>query len=453
MIIVAAYALFLTYAVMRLFRAPARDETDYLLAGRRLTLPAFVATTVSTWYGGILGVGEYAWTYGVSNWLVFGLPYYLYALVFALVLARRARRGRALTMPDLLQERYGTRTAVLGATVIFVMTVPAAYVLMLGVLFEMATGWPLWLGVALGTALSVGYVMRGGLRAVVGTDIVQFVLMFLGFLVLVPVCVAKFGGWDFLRDALPPQHLTWHGGRGFQAVAVWYVIAASTLVEPAFYQRCCAARDERTARRGLLVSILFWIVFDFLTTTAGLYARAVLPGLAEPVAAFPRLAAVALPPLLQGLFMTSLLATIMSTVDSYAFIAAITGGRDVWLRLRTGGSPADDPRSMAAVRAGLLATSVLAVALALWSGSVVGLWHHLGSVGTPVLLLPITLGHSRWRPRPGRATASMLAAGGVALVWLALGRGGPWLGIEPIFPGLLVSAAVLLPGLRRQPTP
>ncbi|MBK7701978.1 MAG: hypothetical protein IPI34_03325 [bacterium] len=258
MIIVGVYLLFLAYAVLRLFRAPARDEADYLVAGRRLTLPAFVATTVATWYGGILGVGEYAWTYGVSNWLVFGLPYYLYALVFALVLARRARRGPALTMPDLLQERYGTRTAVLGATVIFVMTVPAAYVLMLGVLFEMATGWPLWLGVALGTALSVGYVMRGGLRAVVGTDIVQFVLMFLGFLVLVPVCVAKFGGWDFLRDALPPQHLTWHGGRGFQAVAVWYVIAASTAgragLLPALQRR--ARRAHGPARPARLDPVL-----------------------------------------------------------------------------------------------------------------------------------------------------------------------------------------------------
>ena len=35
--------------------------------------------------------------------------------------------------------------------------------------------------------------------------------------------------------------------------------------------------DERTARRGVLISIAFWVLFDFLTTTAGLYARAVLP--------------------------------------------------------------------------------------------------------------------------------------------------------------------------------
>jgi solute:Na+ symporter, SSS family len=445
MTLAAVYILFLLYAVLRLFRRPAESEADYIVAGRRLTLPAFVATMVSSWYGGILGVGEYAWSYGVSNWLVFGAPYYLYAILFAVFLARRARRSAVLTLPELLDRRYGRTAALLGALTIFVMTVPAAYVLMIGVLVEMATGWPLWLGVALGTVLSLSYVLRGGLRAIVGTDMVQFALMFLGFAILVPVCVAKFGGWTFLREVLPASHLEWSGGRGFQAVAVWYVIAASTLVEPAFYQRCYAARDERTAQRGLFISVGFWMVFDFLTTTAGLYARAALPDLDQPLAAFPRLAAEVLPPLWRGLFMTGLLATIMSTVDSYAFVAAITGGRDVWTRLRGG----DETASLRASRLALPVVGLLSVALALWSGSVVKLWHHLGSVGTPVLLLPVLTAHATRRPEGRRVVLSMLLAAAVSLAWLALGHGGPWLGMEAIFPGLAISALVLLvPGGR-----
>jgi len=446
MTLAAVYALFLLYAVLRLFRRPAETEADYIVAGRRLTLPAFVATMVSSWYGGILGIGEYAWSYGVSNWLVFGAPYYLYAILFAVFLARRARRSEVLTLPELLHRRYGRTPALLGAITIFVMTVPAAYVLMLGVLVEMATGWPLWLGVTLGAVLSLSYVLRGGLRAIVGTDMVQFALMFLGFAVLVPVCVAKFGGWTFLREALPATHMTWSGGRGFQAVAVWYVIAASTLVEPAFYQRCYAARDGKTAQRGLFISVGFWMIFDFLTTTAGLYARAVLPDLDQPLAAFPRLAAEVLPPLWRGLFMTGLLATIMSTVDTNAFVAAITGGRDIWTRLRGG---EDEAASLRASRLALPFVGVLSIVLALWSGSVIELWHHLGSVGTPVLLLPVLTAHGSRRPDGGRVVVSMLLSAAVSLAWLALGRDGPWLGIEAIFPGLAISALVLLASGRR----
>jgi SSS family solute:Na+ symporter len=452
-----AYALFLLYVVARLFRAHTTDAVDYIVAGRRLTLPAFTASLVTTWYGGILGVGEYTWTYGVSNWLVFGVPYYLYAGVFALFLAGRARRSQALTVPDLLEQTYGRPVALTGAVVLFVMTAPAAYVLMLGVLVNFATGWPLPVGVVLGTAFSVGYVFRGGLKAVVATDIVQFFLMFLGFVVLVPVCVKTFGGWEFLRANLPAGHLKWDGGLGVQAVAVWYFIALATLVEPAFYQRCYAARTERTAKGGIAAAIVLWMCFDFLTTTAGLYSRAVLPDLADPVQAFPALAARVLPAFWQGVFTVGLLATIMSTVDSYAFIGAVTLGRDVIGRWRGkvghNQETADhQDANLAVIRWSLLATAVLAVALALLSGSVVQLWKVLGSVGTPVLLLPLIMAHRKGRIRGSVVLLSMLAAGFVAVGWLAAGwlsGGGPWLGVEAIFPGLMASAGVLAVGWRR----
>lgn len=434
-----AYVLFLVFVVARLFRGRTDDAADYIVAGRRLTLPAFVATLVSTWYGGILGVGEYTWRHGISNWLVFGLPYYLYAGVFAFWLAGRARRSAVMTVPDMLERRYGRPAALVGAFVLFVMTAPAAYVLMLGVMVRFATGWPLWVGVVVGTSLSVGYVFRGGLRAVVLTDKVQFVLMFTGFLVLVPVCVARFGGWSFLQAELPAAHFAWDGGLGAQAVLVWYVIAMATLVEPAFYQRCYAARSEGVARGGIALAIGFWIVFDFLTTTAGLYARAVLPELADPVQAFPALAAAVLPGFWQGVFTVGLLATIMSTVDSYSFLAAVTLGRDLVGRAR--GLSEDE--SLRATRWALVAVAVLAAVLALWAQSVVTLWKTLGSVGTPVLLVPLAAAHSPLR-LDGRAVVRvMVASGAVSAAWLLLGRGGPWLGVEAVFPGMAVSLVVL----------
>ena len=83
------------------------SAADYMLGGRRLTLPAFVASLVATWYGGILGVGEYTFRYGISNWLVFGVPYYLAAFLFAMLLAAKARRTQFITIPDRLNQYYG----------------------------------------------------------------------------------------------------------------------------------------------------------------------------------------------------------------------------------------------------------------------------------------------------------------------------------------------------------
>lgn len=92
-LILAGYVTYLIVVAWVTRKQSLDDETGYLLAGRTLTVPAFVATLVSTWYGGILGVGEYSFRFGISNWLVFGVPYYLAALIFALFIARKARRS------------------------------------------------------------------------------------------------------------------------------------------------------------------------------------------------------------------------------------------------------------------------------------------------------------------------------------------------------------------------
>lgn len=429
---------------------------DYLVAGRRVTLPAFVATLVATWYGGILGVGEYTWRFGVSNWLVFGVPYYVGALLFAQFFARRARAATLYTIPDLLDRHYGRGPALVGALAVFVTSTPAAYVLVLGTLFAAMTGWPLVPCVIGATLFSIFYVEQGGLRAVILTDRVQVVLMYAGFAVLLAFLFAGHGLAPLAPGRLPETHWSWHGGNGAAAVVVWYFIALSTLVDPGFWQRAYAARDSETARRGVLWSVAFWLVFDLMTTTAGLYARALLPDLADPVSAFPALADATLPPLALGVFYLGMVATVMSTIDSYGFLAATTLGRDVWWRLRGG----PEERAADWTRAGLWISGAVAATLALARRSVVDLWHDLGSLATPVLLLPVaTALLGRFRVGRGATLAAMLLALAVTGGWLAARAASPHgaypFSIEPIYAGLAASLAVYAAGLalRRKETP
>ena len=429
-------------------RRGASSTEEYIVAGRRLSLPAFVATLVSTWYGGILGVGEYSYSYGISNWLVFGVPYYLYATIFAVFLAGRAWQTRHLTIPDQLERSYGRRAGLWGALFIFILSTPAPYVLMLGVLCEMLFGWPLWLGTAAGALFSMLYAFRGGFSAVVRTEILQFILMYAGFALLLVFAVREFGGPGFLLAHLPPLHLTWHGGNSPQFIFVWYFIAMSTLVDPSFYQRCYAAKSPATARNGILVSVGFWFLFDFLTTTTGLYARAALPALEHAVESYPRLAVFLLPPLVRGLFFVAMFATIMSTIDGYAFVSAITLGRDVWWKWRYAGarSGGDNPEPTTFIRLSLIVTFLAAVGLAVWSPSVVNLWYQVGTLATPALLVPLASSFSsRWKMSPNAAMVSMLGSASVTgLCMLAKGHGyGLW-GLEPIYPGLLTSVCVFL---------
>jgi len=424
-----------------------KDSTasQLIVGGRVLTLPAFVASLVSTWYGGILGVGEYSYLYGLSNWLVFGVPYYLAAFLFAMFLARRARQSEVLTIPDRLAQAYDNKTALAGSVIIYLMTVPAAYVLMIGILCQHLFGWPFWVGILGGTVFSVVYVYFGAFNSVVRTDLFQFGLMFLGFIVLAVTLFTEYGGLSFVKAQVPPTHFTWHGGNSGWYVAIWYVIALATLIEPAFYQRCYAAKTARVARNGILVSIAFWVLFDFLTTTCGLYARALMPTLENPVGSYPALALKVLPAGLMGIFALALLSTVMSTIDSYSFVAASTFSRDIVMRFFR----VDESKTALYTRLGLIVTTLLAVGMVLFFRSVVDIWHAFGSIGTPALLIPVFTSFVGKRRMPAAyAFTAILGAGGLSLLWYLsqhFTRDGEfWLGIQPIFPGLLVSAALFL---------
>jgi len=443
--IVVAYLLGLIVA--GLIHRARRDESaaSFIVGGRTLTLPAFVASLVSTWYGGILGIGEYSYLYGLSTWLVFGLPYYIAALIFAIFLARKARESETLTIPDRLEKTYDKRAAGIGSVILFIMTVPAAYVLMIGVLAEVLFGWPLWAGILGGTLFSLVYVHFGGFRSVVRTDILQFGLMFIGFVILLIVAVSEFGGLGYLRSSVPADHFTWHGGNSGWYVAVWYVIAMATLIEPSFYQRCFAVRKASTARNGILISIGCWAVFDFLTTSCGIYARAAIPQLENPISSFPELATLILPAGLLGVFIVALLATVMSTIDSYSFIAASTFGRDIVWRF----FGVSDKRITYWTRWGLLLSTVLSVLAALFFDSIIDIWHHFGSVGTPALLIPLFTSYvGKRRMSPGWTAASMIFSGLLSLIWLLStyfsASGDYWLGLEPIFPGLALSLLIFM---------
>ncbi|MCU0303721.1 MAG: sodium:solute symporter family protein [Thermoanaerobaculales bacterium] len=436
LILLAIYAV----AILALARGrAAAGAEDFLLAGRRLSLPAFIATLVTTWYGGILGIGEYAWRFGISTWVVFGLPYYLAALVFALWLAPRLRAGAAMSIPDLLRDAYGGGARLTGAVAVYALTLPVAYVLMLAVLLGQLTGWPMPLAVAVGAGFSALYVGVSGFRSVVRTDLLQLVLMYSGFALLAAAALGRTGGIEGLWAALPADHRSLDGGRGWQAVLVWYLIALQTMVEPAFYQRAFAARTPRVARTGVILSVAMWAVFDFLTITCGLAARVLLPGLDDPLTAYPALAGLVLEPWLAAFFTLALFATVMSTLDSYLFLAAATVGHD--LATDAPGEPAERRRT----RWGLLLSATLAGAGALLFDSVVTVWHHVGSVVTSALLLPVVSVHlpARWRSTGGAATASMTLSAAVALAWiLAADDAGYPLGLEPMFPALAASVLV-----------
>ena len=201
------------------------DLSEYLLAGRRLSLPMFVATFVSTWYGGVLGVGEMTYRYGISNWIMQGLPYYIFGILFSFTLAKKIRKSSLCTIPDKIEQEYDKKTSLLSSIFTFILVTPAPYILMIAVFLQLLFGINLLLSLIISAFISISYLYFGGFKSDVYTDIFEFFIMFLGIAIIIPFSYYSYGNFGQLFHNLPSLHLDWTGGNSIQYILVWFFIA------------------------------------------------------------------------------------------------------------------------------------------------------------------------------------------------------------------------------------
>jgi len=421
------------------------NSKDYLLAGRKLSLPGFVVTLVSTWYGGILGIGENTYLYGLQTWVIFGLPYYLFALIFAFFVAGRINRLKSISLPDQFYQRYGKVAGIISAIYIFILSSPAPYILSIGILLNQITGFSYELSLLIITLVCFSYIWNGGLKAVIRTDVLQFAMMFLGFGLLLFYSMSHTGFAIDINNTLPKNYFNPTGGASIQYILAWFFIALWTFVDPGFYQRCAAAKSPLTARNGIIISIGFWFIFDILTLLSGIYARLLISNV-EPVLAYTKLAELVLPPFALGMFFIAILSVIMSTIDSFAFISATTFGRDILWRIQSGtenNHPLNENDVIPLVKRGLLVTGLISLMLAISIPSVVQIWYTLGSIIVPGLLIPFLLSFTK---KKIDVITLMVAPLIISILWILNKNifGSYPLHMEPFYPGILTSTIICL---------
>lgn len=448
--VILIYFVLIVYIGLKYSKSPKSDNSkeDFLLAGRKLTLPMFVMTLVATWYGNILGVGEFIYNDGIVGWLCFSFTYYIAAFLFAIFIAGKIRNMNISTIPEQIEKFYGKKASFISSFIVLIITLPAVYVLMLGAILNMATGLNLYLSIIIATIISFTYIIKGGFKADVVTNSVQFVLMYLGFLILLIFAVNNFGSPTEMLEKLPEAHTSLTGNYGMQFIIVWFIIAFQTFVDPGFHQRCSAAVSPGTAKKGVLLSILFWIFFDFMTLTCGLYAKAYYPQLADGLMAYPVMSNSLLPEFFKGFFIVSVLATIMSTLDSYAFISGATIGNDLILRNLKNNKK--DAKYWTKI--GIIITGVFSIILAIALPSAVQLIYKTTSIAIPGLLFPLFLTYfKKYTLSPKNSVIIMLVSSSISGIWTILNSipikfnfiiDNIFVNIEPMLPGILVSIAL-----------
>ena len=375
-IVFATYVMFMILLSWWISKANESGQ-DFLLGGRQvagfLTLGTTVATMVGT--GSSMGAVGFAYTNGWAGTL-YGIGGAIGILLLAYIYAP-IRRLEFVTMSEEVSYYVGADSLVKGIVAVLI------FVASIGWLGAHIIGGALYLGWITGIELSLAkvivafafgvYVIVGGYVAVVWTDTIQAVVLFIGFLLMATLSVQIVGGWEALIAAQPDSNNSFLSVDKIgvvPAVSLSAAILVGIMATPSYRQRIYSAKSVSTVRKSFAMAGGLYLAFSIIPAIIGMAAYAIDPRLDEAPFAFPYLAITVLPVTIGIMVLVAGLSATMSSASSDA-IAAVT------ILLRDLSSPFGrrlniTNNMISSSRAGLALIIVMALLLALLSNDIIG---------------------------------------------------------------------------------
>ncbi|HYN82542.1 MAG TPA: sodium:solute symporter [Gemmatimonadaceae bacterium] len=373
LLVIAAYFLVLAGIALWAARRKKNVSSDYFLAGRDVGWLAVGASLFASNIGSEHLVGL-AGT-GAASGLAVGhfelLASFILLLLGWLFVPFYLRSG-VYTMPEFLELRYNsasrayfTWVSIVG----YVLTKISVTLFAGGIVMRAVTGLDFWTSAAILVVITGLYVIFGGLRAVIYTEVMQTLVLIVGAVVLTFVGLGAVGGWSGLEARVPPDFFSmwkpsdhpafpWTGVLfGAPILGIWYWCTDQVIV-----QRVLAARNIREARRGTIFAGFLKILPVFIFVLPGMIAAALYEDVRTGSAdsAFPVLVSRLLPIGLKGLVLAGMLAALMSSLASAFNSASTLLTWDVYRKWRPDASEAR------LVAVGRVATVILVVLGLAW---------------------------------------------------------------------------------------
>lgn len=440
-----------------------KNADDYYVGGRSLGSFQVGLSVVATDVGGgfSIGLGGLGFLMGLSgSWMLFtGLIGAWMAAVLLIPKVSRLPGFRDLyTFPQVFGHFYSPKVALLAGIIsgIGYAGFTSAQILAGAKLASSA-----FVGLNMRTALLVmgviivAYTSFGGIKAVIYTDVIQWLILMVGLIfVAIPLGYRSVGGYAGISEAVAPEMLSFTNVKwqslvnwGFTIIPIWFV--GMTL-----YQRIYACRDERTARRAWFIAGLFeWPVMAMMGVLLGLFSKVAADqgmfaelgyltseGL-DPEMGLPMLLRTVLPVGLLGLVLTAYFSAIMSTADSCLMASSGNAVSDIFGRHLS--MRGDSKRVLRLSQTMTLVIGGLAILLATAMENVLELMLYSYAFMVSGLVVPLVGGFYWRRSSSVGAFWAMLTGGGTTLVLTLLKFDLP-LGLDPNIFGIGASLLVFV---------
>jgi SSS family solute:Na+ symporter len=386
-VVVVAYLAFifgLAQFVSRERAGHAKNSTDYFLASKNLPWWAIGASLIAanisaeqivgmsgSGYAIGLAIASYEWMAAATLIIVgkFFLPIFL--------------KNEIYTMPQFLERRYGPG----------IRTLMAVFWLALYVFVNLTS--IIWLGsIAVAKVAGVNqdlalaglgvfalvYQLRGGLKAVALTDIVQVTLLVIGGLMITALTLNELGqgagvlaGFSRLVAAAPDHfhmilkkgdpHYADLPGISVLVGGMWIANLSYWGFNQYIIQRALAAKSIDEAQRGVVFAAFLKLLMPFIIVVPGIAAVLLAPGLAKPDEAYPTMMRF-LPSGALGLVFAALVAAIIASTASKINSIATIFTLDLYAKVRPAKGELGERRLVLVGRIAAVAAILIAIATA-----------------------------------------------------------------------------------------
>ena len=420
--------------------------SDYLVAGRTLRIRLALATMTGTELGlvTVMYVSELGYTKQFASLYLAVIEVLGLAVIGATgLVVYRLRQEAVLTVPEYYQRRYSQTVRVVGAVMMVL-----AGVLNMGVFLKAGslflvgvTGLddPMALKLIMtGLLLLVlFYTVLGGMVSVVITDLIQFLVLGVGALVVSYFVLDELGGigglWDlsgttYVNPLLGDNPVTSQEADGvgpWMLMAQWLTLSIAVMLWPATVSRTLAVKTPAVARKLYLFSSIPFLARRTLPALWGIGAFAYFAVHADlgsefqqaidsknisTLSAMPLYLAKIIPSGLLGIVTAAMLAAFMSTHDSYLLCWSGVVAQDIVAPLCGGLS---DRGRVLVTRVSIVVIGAFLLFWGLWYEVGQELWDYLAITGTVYLsgALPVIVGGLYWRRASSAGALAALVCG------------------------------------------
>ncbi|MCF8223185.1 MAG: sodium:solute symporter family protein [Bacteroidales bacterium] len=450
------FVIYLTAVLGVGFYFLKRNKTtdDYYVGGRQMSSLHIGLSVVATDVGGgfSIGLGGLGFVMGISgSWLLFTglIGAWLSAVLLVPKVSDMARRDGLLSFPQFLEAVYDKRVAIIAGVIsaIGYLGFTSSQILA-GAKLASATFIDLSLNQALLVmgVIAVVYTVVGGLKAVIYTDTIQWIVLLAGLIfVAIPVSYIKLGGFAVIRETVGPEFLKL-SNVSWQQILNWaFTIIPIWFIGMTLYQRIYAAKDTKTAKRAWFIAGFFeYPIMAFTGVLLGLFSRVALDagiladftngGTLDPEMGLPALLRTILPVGLMGIVLSAYFSAIMSTADSCLMASSGNIITDI-LRKH------ESKNSLRLSQIFTAIVGVTALFLAMKMPNVLELMLHSYSFMVSGMIIPVVAALFTKRPDKQASLWSMITGGSVTFLLIVSGMKLP-MELDPIIFGITASVII-----------